>query len=65
MSVFARTNSCKIYDLTSGCASHSPGCKSSNHKILRKLNFSELISYLLPTCQEKSMVEVSAKSTHR
>ena len=50
--------SCKIQDL----ASEFRGAKNSNHKILRKLNSSVRISYLLPTSQEKLMGELSAKS---
>ena len=36
--------------------------KSSDQKILKKFNFSEIISYLLPTCQVKLMEELLAKS---
>ena len=45
-----------------GFAHSLAGAKNSNHKILRKLNFSVRISYLLPTCQEKLMDELPAKS---
>ena len=44
-----------------GFAHSLAGAKNSNHKILRKLNFSIRISYLLPTCQEKLMDELPAK----
>ena len=38
------------------------GAKNLNHKILRKLNLSVRISYLLATCQEKLIEKLSAKS---
>ena len=60
-SVFSRNNSCKsykIHDLASSGFRVQPGV----HKILRKLNFLVRISYLLPTCHEKFIEELSAKS---
>ena len=44
---------------------HSPGCEKFESQNLRKLNFSVLISHLLPTCQEKLMEELSEKSIFR
>ena len=43
------TNSCK--------SSTARVAKSLNDKIVKYLNFSVSISYLLPTCQEKLMEE--------
>ena len=37
---------------------HIPGRQSSDQKILKKFNFSEIISYLLPTCQVKLREEL-------
>ena len=41
---------------------HSPTCEKFKSEILRMLNFYDLISYFLPTCQEKLMEVLSAKS---
>ena len=41
---------------------HSPGCEKFDYKIISKLYFSVRISYLLPTCHEKLMEELTAKS---
>ena len=43
-------------------SSTSLSANSSNQKILRKLNFSVRISYLLPTCQENLREDIPAKS---
>ena len=64
LSVFSRTNSCKFLQNLRSCQwvwSTAQGTNSSNHKILRKLNFSVRISYLLPTSHERLIEALSEK----